>query len=369
MSHKQVENQMITMMLYNIQSIYKNKSSDEYKMAGDITKSPEYNNIKKMIDDLKTLKHYPKNEENDIKAMFETLHKPIFKECVRNYLNESDERNALYTAMFTVGYRVLVGELARVYTCTEATDDGFVYKPNKIIRRSDVAAFIKSYNKDLNKRIDEYLEENNKSIKKFKESYSMDELDFLKIGEMYIAEDATGVINDIFNAIDRVHSGIIRAIGYVFKGFREINPISFINACLMHSYQKKVDTFHNTASMYEATKKAYDEYMKLPASKRKPEIEEKYRRNIEKYNIATENLRAKIKDYDQRAITEKERQEQEFPRVSPDSGPNAPSIPDNMYDEEEEPTSTNTSIPSEPVTTAEPTPQPTPQPTNGGLDF
>ena len=62
MTHKQVENQMVTMMLYNIQSIYKNKSSDEYKMCGDITKSPEYDRIKKMIDDLKTLKHYPKNE-------------------------------------------------------------------------------------------------------------------------------------------------------------------------------------------------------------------------------------------------------------------------------------------------------------------
>lgn len=332
MTHEQVENQMVTMMLYNIQSIYKNKSSDEYKMCGDITKSPEYKSIEKMVTDLTTIKGYPTSEAKDIKTMFSTLHKPVFKECVQSYLESPDERNALYTAMFTVGYRVLVGELARVYTCIEVSGDGFVYKPNKIIRRSDVAAFIKSYNKDLNKRIDDYLKENNKGVKKFKESYNMEEIDYLKIGEMYIAENG-GVVDDVFKVIDKIHSGIIHTIGYIFKGFREINPISFINACLMHSYQKKVDAFHHTASMYEATKKAYEDYMRLPASKRKPEVEEKYRKNIERYNIAMEDMRAKIKDYDQRAIAEKEEQEQKFPEVRPDSGPNPEKIPD-MYDEE-----------------------------------
>ena len=94
--------------------------------------------------------------------------------------------------------------------------------------------------------------------------------------------------------------------------------------------------------MYEATKKAYEDYMRLPASKRKPEVEEKYRRNLERYNIAAEDLRAKIKDYDQRSVAEKEEQEQKFPQVRPDSGPNPEKVPD-MYEDEKTPTKTNNS--------------------------
>ena len=354
MTHEQVENQMVTMMLYNIQSIYKNKSSDEYKMCGDITKSPEYKSIEKMIADLKTLRGYPKNEAQDIATMFATLHKPVFKECVESYLKAPDDRNSLYTAMFTVGYRVLVGELARIYTSTEATDKGLVYKPDKISRRGDIAAFIKSYDKDLNKRIDEYIRDKNAGqVKEYAESFKAANETF--VTESYLNFEAINVavyqeaLRDVGNAImagvdqafgivGAILNPILGAINFIFKGFKEINPLSFINAILMNSYQKKVDAFHDTVKAYEETKKAYEEYMKLPASKRKPEVEEKYKRMIESYNIAVEDRRAAIKDYDQRAIAEKEQQEQKFPTIDPDGGPNEPRIPDE---------STQTSTPSD----------------------
>ena len=333
MTHEQVENQMVTMMLYNIQSIYKNKSSDEYKMCGDITKSPEYKSIEKMVTDLTTIKGYPTSEAKDIKTMFSTLHKPVFKECVQAYLESPDERNALYTAMFTVGYRVLVGELARIYTSTEATEKGIVYKPDKISRRADIAAFIKSYDKDLNKRIDEYIRDNNKGVKRYKEFFVElnpdfvveSEIDYNLIGATVIQEaqggvlgairdEAIGIANSALGNISRfIVKPILGVLDFVFKGFKEINPIAFINACLMNSYQKNVDAFHSTKKAYEEAQRAYEDYMKLPASKRKAEVEEKYKQMIERYNIAVENLGAKIKDYDQRSIEEAEHQANEFP--------------------------------------------------------
>ena len=330
MSHEQVENQMVTMMLYNIQSIYKNKSSDEYKMAGDITKSPEYKSIEKMITDLKTLKNYPKNEAKDIATMFATLHKPVFKETVQAYLVEPDDRNSLYTAMFTVGYRVLVGELARIYTSTEATDKGLTYKPDKISRRQDIAAFIRSYDKELNKRIDDYIREKNSShVKSYRESFSAINEDFVKESYIDYNEIALvyqeGMIGDALKAgvgdalglVGNVINFILGGIRWIFHGCKELNPISFINAVLMDSYQKKVDAFHDTVTAYEETKRAYEEYMKLPASKRKAEIENRYKQMIERYNIAVEDRRAAIKDYDQRAIAEREQQEQRFPEANP----------------------------------------------------
>ena len=338
MTHEQVETQMVCKMMYNLQSIYQNHSSDEYKMSGDITRSPEYNSIEKMITDLRTLKNYPQNEAQDISTMFSTLHKPIFKETVTAYINEPNERNALYTAMFTVGYRVLVGELARIYASTTATDKGLVYEPDRRSRRNDIAPFIKSYNGELNKRIDDYIASKHDGVKRYKEQFEMINMpyDYLNAFEQYMIQEADGgVIASIFGVLDTITSGFLRGIGWIFKGFKEINPLSFMNACLMNSYQKKVDSFHNTTKMYETTKKAYDEYMKKPAAKRDPKVEAKYKKNIERYNIAMENQRARIADYDQRAIEEKEKQETDFPKVDPNSGPNAPVVP-NMYDDEVE---------------------------------
>ena len=43
------EEQMIQLALSSLKEIYANKSSDEYKSHGDITRSSEYKSIEKMI--------------------------------------------------------------------------------------------------------------------------------------------------------------------------------------------------------------------------------------------------------------------------------------------------------------------------------
>ena len=57
---------------------------------------------------------------------------------------------------------------------------------------------------------------------------------------------------------------------------------------------------------YECTIKkdtlAYDDYKKLPVSKRKERVEHKYAKMIEKYNIKMNNMKAKIDHYDMRAM-------------------------------------------------------------------
>jgi hypothetical protein len=56
--------------------------------------------------------------------------------------------------------------------------------------------------------------------------------------------------------------------------------------------------------MYEATKQAYEDYLRIPRSDRKRKIESNYKRNIEKYNIKMNNLKAQIDHYDSRAMEE-----------------------------------------------------------------
>ena len=57
-------------------------------------------------------------------------------------------------------------------------------------------------------------------------------------------------------------------------------------------------------STLEATKKAYEEYMKLPQSQRKQRIEHRYTKMMDKYNIKMQNLKAQIDHYDSRSIEE-----------------------------------------------------------------
>ena len=69
-----------------LSEIYHNKSSDEYKMKGDITKSSSYKNIEQMIANLTTLKRFPKQNASDLRQMFTTLHLPVFKTLVKEYM-------------------------------------------------------------------------------------------------------------------------------------------------------------------------------------------------------------------------------------------------------------------------------------------
>lgn len=278
-----VENHLFNTMASMLRDIYSNKSSDEYKSHGDITLSSEYSTIEKMVADLSTLKKFPSTDAKDLKILFNTLHRPIFKKMVSEYIIEPNERNTVFTTTYTVGFRVLVGELSRIFSSTEATDKGIVYKPDKISRRHSMMSFIRVYNSNIESRIDEYIKTNKN--------------DTVQEGFMDAVVDTSKyVLKAIPNAL--------RVMSNLFVAAKELNPISLINAILTTNYNKKVAKFENVATMYQATKDAYDEYMRIPESQRNKKIESRYMKNIDKYNIKMNNLKAQIEHYDQRSIAE-----------------------------------------------------------------
>ena len=277
----QHEVDMLSNMMNLLGEIYSNKSSDEYKCRGDIRKVRMYHEIEKQLTDLTSLKRFSAVEAKDLKNMFNTLHRPVFAQMVSEYMNEPNERNSVFTALFTVGYRVLVGELARIYASTEATEKGLVYKPDKISRRKDLGWFIKAFNDNIDGKIDEYIRSTYSESAVFHESVSA----VLTKGAKLIA-------------------GALNVIPNIFRGAKELNPISFMNAMLMRSYDKKIDKYDTICAMYDAAKEAYDEYLHIPESDRKRKIESKYQKNIQKYNIKMNNLKAQIDHFDSRAMEE-----------------------------------------------------------------
>ena len=72
----------------------------------------------------------------------------------------------------------------------------------------------------------------------------------------------------------------------------------------MRSYDKKVKKFEDISKLYEATKTAYEEYLRIPQNDRNRKIESKYKKNLDKYNIKMQNLKAEIDHYDQRSVEE-----------------------------------------------------------------
>lgn len=169
-SRKRLDSAMLAINTM-LRDIYSNKSSDEYKMKGDITKSPSYKQIEIMVADLKTLKGFEKRDADDIEKMFNTLHRPVFKAMVKEYIMEQNDRNTLFTATFTVGYRLLVGELTRIFASTEATDKGVVYKPNKVSRKADATRMIRLYNDNLENVLNKYVQD----MKKYPEESPVNE--------------------------------------------------------------------------------------------------------------------------------------------------------------------------------------------------
>ena len=395
--------------------IYKNKSTDEYKMKGDITRSPSYKQLEEMVADLKTLKGYSPSDANDMAKLFNTLHRPIFKTMVKEYITDPNDRNTVFTSMFTIGYRLLVGELARIFAATEATPKGIVYKPNKMSRKEDASKLIKLFNDDLEQKLNTFIQ----SMKKHPEDSPVSEAYLTMVINSLIqeadevssddtssggddssnvdtveeaddttapdtveeeAEGTTAVVgadpdpveecskiktvketapgsgpgendpgaamedNDSTNAGNTVTEsatifmeederpqwvqnlekkaaniegvsklgalviGSVAIIGGLFssvvgllKGF---NPIADINYMYMNSYDNTVAQLGNVATMYEATKKAYEDYMKIPEAQRKKKVESKYLKDMEKYNIAMNNLSAKIEHFNSRAKKE-----------------------------------------------------------------
>ena len=288
--------------------IYKNKSADEYKMKGDISLSSEYETIERMVSDLKILKGFSSSEAEDIKMLFLTLHRPVFKKMVSEYLASPNERNQTFTTVFTVGYRLLVGELSRIFASTEATDKGIAYKPDKISRKENAKWLIKHFNKSLEQKIDTYIRSHaNKQQKP--------------------VQEALVEISDGFGAVAGIVATVFDVLGLIFTGAKELNPISFINAMLTRSYDNKVKKFEEVSAMYNATKEAYDEYMKIPKADRKEKIESKYMKNIDKYNIKMQNLAAQIEHYDSRAKEEIKDIEASKPNKTTTSKPTTPAKP------------------------------------------
>ena len=280
-------------MLTDLEAIYKNKSSDEYKMCGDISKSKFYDDIERMVANLDTLKGYPKVESADMHAMFNVLHRPVFKKMTTEFIHEPNDRNIIFVAIFTVGYRMLVGELSRIYASTEATDKGIVYKPDKMSKKYSMNKFIKAYKNDIESKIDVYVRSKMETGVKQEAWFSAamgaaaGVMAFLKKHEIV---EWAGLFADLCKLI--------------FGDKSELNPVSYMDDVLSTSYDKKVASFENASAMYQATKDAYEEYMKIPEAQRNKKVESKYIKNMEKYNIQMKNLKSKIDHYDQRAREE-----------------------------------------------------------------
>lgn len=210
---------------------YKNKSSEEYKMKGDITKSTYYPNIEKMIADLTTLRGYPKTDASDLNQVFNTLHRPFFKNMVKEYMTEPNERNTVFCALFTLGYRLLIGELSRIYTSTEATSRGIEYKPDKVSRRNDISKIIAIYKGDLEAKINAEIRATSKAKNTIEESYLEDVISMMYIEE-YL-DEAFG--DDIYDESvktmkratrDALRSDVVRnAIGELVKS-KDIKHVS-----------------------------------------------------------------------------------------------------------------------------------------------
>ncbi len=469
----------ITKILHDI---YKNKSSDEYKMMGDITKSSSYDKIEKSVADLSVLKGFPKSDASDLNQVFNALHRPFFKNMVKAYVSEPNEKNTVFCALFTLGYRMLVGELSRIFASTEATQTGIVYKPNKVSRKNDISKVIALYKGDMEAKInaairashassntvneamietvieqlyvEEYLDEkfddiydesvqaekrNSReaifdilhgpvvmestsddgddvepveeghfgeltgrrgleriktdenvdrkrdgkpvkdkgilpvdlnTIKNMSREQLMAQAGFLDEGDISTAVDPSygsaptgantpvdtsddgstvdttsecgqcnsytatpksiqeGVTDRLLRTSDKLNDfadkigpklgniaawvapistgiGILAGLlGRVTSFASGRNPIAEINFFFTDSYDKKIKKLDDVTDLYLSTKEAYDQYMRLPSEKRNRQIIDKYKQNMEKYNIKMQNLAAEIEHYNSRAKQE-----------------------------------------------------------------
>ena len=303
-----------------LHEIYTNKSSDEYKMKGDITKSPSYSSIEKSVAELNTLKGYDKKDAADLHQMFTTLHLPVFKTMVREYMVEPNDRNTLFATLFTTGYRFLVGELARIFSATEATPKGIIYKPDKNSRKESAAKLIHLYNSDIEKRVDEYIREINR-VEKSDTKTEAATLEALGIDSEVIQEalglsaaaaklgaataKIAGFSGDLLLIAGSmaIIAGLFHSLYGLFKG---LNPVADINYLFMNSYDKKIAAYNSTAAMYAETKRAYEEYINQPMNKQDKRVVAKYQKAMEKHNIKMKNLEAQIEHYNSRAKKESE---------------------------------------------------------------
>lgn len=286
----------LILMVDKLDRCYSNKSGDEYKMHGDITKSPVYDLLQRTIADLNTIKGLSKMEIEDLKKMFNALHRPNFKKIVTEYIVSKKSSAIMMTATFTIAYRVLISELSRIYTSTEATANGFVFKPDKFSKKQDMSTFIRNFNVRIDHELNKNVRETTKKVDTG-ESFKM---------EAFLGS-STAVAGALSGIAQRI-SPYVKEFGawcrLLFPDVSVLNPVSWFSNILSNSYDKKVDKYHNLAKMYLETKKAYDEYMEKPAFRRNKKVEKTYLDMINKYNIKMLNAKAAIRDYDQRSIKE-----------------------------------------------------------------
>lgn len=276
------EEQMIQLALSSLKEIYANKSSDEYKSHGDITRASEYKSIEKMIAGLGKINKFPKQEARELRTLFLTLHRPVFSKMVTEYIHEPNDSNTIFTAVYTVGYRVLISELSRIYTSTVPTaNEGIVYKPDKVSKRNNMSKFIRSFNSSLEQKINMYI----KSVE----------------AESLVTEAFTDVATAIVGVSKKAYILFNKVFKFLMKDTVSMAPI---NRLLTMAFNHKVDRLDKIIELYQATLEAYEEYMRIPESQRKKKVESKYIKNLKKYEIKMNNIKAQIAHYDYRAKEE-----------------------------------------------------------------
>ena len=287
------EAMLIKLIGEQLHDIYSNKSSEEYKMCGDITKSPTYEKIEIGISELKTLKGFNKNDAKDMETMFMTLHKPIFKKMVAEYIAKPEDRNVVFTSIFTIGYRLIVSELSRIIASTEATNKGIVYKPDKTSRHQAMTKFIRYMNSSIETSID-------KELKKVKAQNQNNDSNDSAVQEAFNPmAAAAGFVNDFMYGM-QVMDNILHAF------ISNNNPLSTISSLINLSIESKVKAYDDAVAAYESTKEAYNEYLRTPESQRKKSVIDKYEKMMNKYNMKVDQLKARIAHYDQRANSKTE---------------------------------------------------------------
>lgn len=274
-----------------VEKVYKNKSNDEYKCKGDIKKSPNYELMdQKLNKDMPNISGYPSNNLTILQKAFKELQKPIWGKMVSEYMRKPDETNLAYAFMFSACYRGLLSEIMSAIASSEATETGFVYKPDIIENKNDRSIkILKKFTTDPDGVMKSIVAGSKKRLGG-------------KSEEKIQQEAAT--VSAVGGAIEGVASlaeATFGAIGKVFKSALSLNPISFFSALFSRAYDKKVEKFKKFDDLYHATVEAYNEYRRIPQSKRKARIEHRYIKMMEKYNIKRENLRKQIEHYDRRA--------------------------------------------------------------------
>lgn len=281
----------IALMIKLLDDIYKNKSSDEYKMMGDITKSVVYSDLEQQVANLKTLKNFPPQEANDYQKMFDNLHKPMYKKLVSEFVKTPNEKNTTFTALFTVGYRILIGDLAKIFASTEATQTGIVYIPSKVQGNNPRSrAFIHDFTKNLEEEYNKVIRTHG-SRPKMHQEYAL----FSALGSAatalssFIQSRELGPITSMLNDV----------MGGIFGHRKELNPVSYINDRLTQKYDNHIEKFENVSKLYNATKEAYEEYKSQPGRKSFG-VEGRYLKNMKKYQLQMLRLKAQMDHFDAR---------------------------------------------------------------------